>query len=197
MAHCHRVWSKNFILLLLIIIMQWSIVLWGNYHRYLLTHIGVMILDSFLVFSGSCYFVALLGAVPHKKIRRRLFICVMALLTILFTLEVFAISKYGMLFGEGLIIVILETNFTEATEYIGLVWQQCLLVISFTSAMMIVGYSFHKKWQQRPKNISRKFLVIVQPEIIGAFIAALYIRPIGGEAPFDLPLTQIVTSNRQ
>ena len=197
MAHCHRVWSKNFILLLLIIIMQWSIVLWGNYHRYLLTHIGVMILDSFLVISGSCYFVAMLGVVHHKKLRRIIWTFILAILAILFAVEVFVIIEYGMLFGEGLIIVILETNFTEATEYIGLVWQQCLLVISFTSAMMIVGYSFHKKWQQRPKNISRKFLVIVQPEIIGAFIAAIYIRPIGGEAPFDLPLTQIVSATYQ
>lgn len=190
MAHCHRVWSRNLVPLLLLILLQWPVLLWGNYHRYRLTHLGVMALDSLLVIFGSFYFMAMMEALHSRKLRRRLLASVMAVVAVLFFLEVFSIAEYGMLFGEGLLTVILETNPAEAMEYLQSVhsiwWVVLGLLLSLPTLCLY--------WKYRGITLSRKILVLMQPEVIGVFLAALYIRPIGGEAPFDLPLTQIASA---
>ncbi|MBQ9616662.1 MAG: hypothetical protein IJR38_10065, partial [Selenomonadaceae bacterium] len=103
MAHCHRVWNRNFVPLVLLILLQWPVLLWGSYHRYLFTHIGVMVLDSFLVIAGCFYFMAITEALPWKAWRQKLFAFSLLVVAILFTLEIFAIWQYGTLFGEGLL----------------------------------------------------------------------------------------------
>ena len=63
--------------------------------------------------------------------------------------------------------------------------------------LAVTAYRLHKLWQKRRRRLSRRVFVLIQPEVIGIFLAVLYIRPIGGEAPFDLPITQIVSASVQ
>ena len=197
MAHCHRVWNRNFVPLVLLILLQWPILLWGSFHRYLLTHIGVMVLDSFLVITGCFYFMAMTEALPWKAWRQRLFASSLLVVAILFTLEIFAIWQYGTLFGEGLMTVILETNPAEAVEYLRSVWRVGLTMLGLLLLIFVAAYGLHRLWGKRRRQLFRKVLVLIQPEVIGIFLAVLYIRPIGGEAPFDLPITQIVSASVQ
>lgn len=190
LAHCHRVWSRNFVPLLLLILLQWPILLWGSYHRYRLTHLGVMALDSFLVIASCFYLVATMAAVSNRKLRQGILAFVLMCISILFFLEIFAIWQYGTLFGEGLMTVILETNPAEAMEYLQSVHGIWWLILGLLLSLPILCLY----WKYRGIMLSRKILVLMQPEVIGAFLAALYIRPIGGEAPFDLPLTQITSA---
>ena len=46
-------------------------------------------------------------------------------------------------------------------------------------------------------SVFRPVYCVIQPEVVGIFLASLYIRPIGGEAPFDLPITQIFSASVQ
>ncbi|MBR0283722.1 MAG: DUF1705 domain-containing protein, partial [Selenomonadaceae bacterium] len=177
--------------MLLLIFLQWPVLLWGSYHRYLWTHIGVMVLDSFLVIAGCFYFMAMTEALPWKAWRQRLFASSLLVSAILSTLEIFAIWQYGTLFGEGLMTVILETNPAEAVEYLRSVRHSVLTLLGLLLILSMTACRLHKLWQKRHRRLSRKVLVLIQPEVIGIFLAVLYIRPIGGEAPFDLPITQI------
>lgn len=195
MAYCHRAWSRNFIWLLLLIFLQWPVLLWGSYHRYLWTHIGAMVLDSFLVIAGCFYFMAMTEALPWKAWRQRSFASSLLVSAILSTLEIFAIWQYGTLFGEGLMTVILETNPAEAVEYLRSVRHSVLTLLGLLLILSMTACRLHKLWQKRHRRLSRKVLVLIQPEVIGIFLAVLYIRPIGGEAPFDLPITQIASAS--
>ncbi len=197
MAHCHRVWNRNFVPLVLLILLQWPVLLWGSYHRYLFTHIGVMVLDSFLVIAGCFYFMTITEALPWKAWRQKLFAFSLLVVAILFTLEIFAIWQYGTLFGEGLLTVILETNPAEAVEYLRSVWCVGLTMLGLLLLIFVAAYGLHRLWRKRRRRLSRKVLVLIQPEVIGIFLATIYIRPIGGEAPFDLPITQIVSASVQ
>ena len=194
MAHCHRAWGRNLVPLILLILLQWPILLWGSYHRYLLTHIGVMALDSFLVIAGCFYFMAMTEALPWKRIRRGMLLCALAVLAVLFVMEVFAIWLYGTLFGEGLMTVILETNPAEAVEYLYSVRGRIVTALVLSLLLGGLTYCLHGFWSKRNRQLPRKILVLLQPEVIGVFLATIYIRPIGGEAPFDLPLSQVISS---
>jgi len=194
MAHCHRAWSGNPVPLLLLIFLQWPVLLWGSYHRYLFMHIGVMALDSFLVIAGCFCFMAMTEAMPWKAWRQRLSVSSLLAVAVLFTLEFFTIWQYGTLFGEGLMTVILETNPAEAVEYLRSVWRVLLVMMALLLILGMTAYRLHKLWRKRRRWLSRKVLVLIQPEVIGIFLATIYIRPIGGEAPFDLPITQIVSA---
>ncbi len=194
LVRCHRAWSNNLVFLLLLIAFQWPVLLWGSYHRYHLTHLGVMALDSFLLIAGCFYYVAMLQAMPWHKLRQGLFTLSIAVTGTLFLLEVFTICEYGTMFGEGLITVILETNPNEMAEYLSSFWREGFISVLLTVGFMVLCYRLHRRWKKHRRKLPRKILFLVQPEIIGAFLAVVYIRPIGGEAPFDLPITQIASA---
>ena len=194
MAHCHRAWSRNLIPLVLLILLQWPILLWGSYHRYLFSHVGVMVLDSILVISGTFYFMAMIEMLPNRKPYHRLLALVLSVVALLFVLEVFAIWQYGTLFGEGLMMVILETNPAEAVEYLYSVRGRVVTALALSLLLGCLAHRLHGWWHGQRKRLSRKIFVLLQPEMIGVFLATIYIRPIGGEATFDLPLTQIISA---
>ena len=134
-------------------------ILWMNIHMYRMERLAVVLIDGVFLLVGTGVYVVLLDLVPVGALRRFLLAASFFISGLLGGLELFSICNYQALVGAGIVTAVLQTNPSEAGEFLGryVGWKGALLIL-FGAAAFWFGYCrltglrfsmMRRRWQNR------------------------------------------------
>lgn len=123
--------ERNIGLIFGLFFLNYFTILWMNIHMYELNQLEVVLLDGVFLLVGVGIYVALLDLVPIRALRRLLFAVSFFISVVLGGWELFSICNYQALVGAGVVTAVLQTNPSEAGEFLQMYvgWKGALLIL--------------------------------------------------------------------